>query len=70
MSFFPPPNSYWTLHFDTAPRTLRTLNSIMRRDPRVIRWTVLRLGTKVEDIAKEGAKSLKGDLAGVADLIN
>ncbi|KAG5353766.1 putative 28S ribosomal protein S6, mitochondrial [Termitomyces sp. J132] len=47
---------YWTLHFDTAPRTLRTLNAIMRRDPRVIRWTVLKLADKVEDIAEEGHK--------------
>ncbi|KAG6903025.1 hypothetical protein C0995_007458 [Termitomyces sp. Mi166 len=48
---------YWTLHFDTAPRTLRTLNAIMRGDPRVIRWTVLKLADKVEDIAKEGQKA-------------
>ncbi|GLB37509.1 putative ribosomal protein S6 [Lyophyllum shimeji] len=59
---------YWTIHFDTAPRTLRSLNSIMRRDPRVIRWTVLKLGDKVEDIAVEGQKALRGDA--LQDLIN
>ncbi|KAG6886156.1 hypothetical protein C0993_000674 [Termitomyces sp. T159_Od127] len=48
---------YWTLHFDTAPRTLRSLNAIMRRDPRVIRWTVLKLAEKVEDVAEEGQKA-------------
>lgn len=41
----------------------------MRRDPRVIRWTVLKLGDKVEDIAKEGQKALKGDTIQTADLI-
>ncbi|GAW05428.1 37s ribosomal protein mrp17 [Lentinula edodes] len=24
---------YWTLHFDTSPRTLQSLNKIMRQDP-------------------------------------
>jgi len=51
---------YWTMHFDTSPHTLRSLNSIMRRDPRVIRWTVLKLGDKVEDIAAHGSKALDG----------
>ncbi|KAG5634779.1 hypothetical protein H0H81_000804 [Sphagnurus paluster] len=60
---------YWTIHFDTAPRTLRSLNSIMRRDPRVIRWTVLKLGDKVEDIAVEGQKALRTD-SPLQDLIN
>ncbi|KAF9465005.1 ribosomal protein S6 [Collybia nuda] len=61
---------YWTMHFDTAPRTLRSLNSIMRRDPRVIRWTVLKLGAKVEDIAKEGQKAQKGVSVEASDLVN
>ena len=30
----------------------------MRRDPRVIRWTILKLGDRVEDVAAEGAKIL------------
>ncbi|KAF7315580.1 hypothetical protein MIND_00073400 [Mycena indigotica] len=51
---------YWTMHFDTAPRTLRSLNKLMRQDPRVIRWTVLKLGSRPEDIAKEGALALRG----------
>ncbi|KAJ7072242.1 ribosomal protein S6 [Mycena amicta] len=52
---------YWTMHFDTAPRTLLTLNSLMRQDPRVIRWTVLKLGSRPEDIAREGARAIRGD---------
>ncbi|KAL0574301.1 hypothetical protein V5O48_007659 [Marasmius crinis-equi] len=53
---------YWTLHFDTSPRTVQSLNSIMRQDPLVIRWTILREGGKVEDIAREGRNVIEGDL--------
>jgi ribosomal protein S6 len=48
--------SYWTLHFDASPRTVRSLNRIMRRDPRVIRWTVLKLADNLEALAKKGQK--------------
>lgn len=41
------------MQFDTSPRTLHSLNSIMRGDPRVIRWTMLKLGDKLEDVVKE-----------------
>lgn len=41
---------YWTMDFDTSPRTLRTLAGMMRRDQRVIRWTMLKLGEKAEDV--------------------
>lgn len=50
-------NSYWTMHFDTSPRTLRSLNSIMRSDPRVIRWTMLKLGEKVEEVVQSPEKT-------------
>lgn len=33
----------------------------MRRDPRVLRWTVLKMGDRVEDVAKEGRKLLLGE---------
>ena len=48
--------SYWTLHFDASPRTLRSLNGIMRRDPRVLRWTVLKIADNLEELAKQGQK--------------
>lgn len=38
------------MDFDTSPRTLRTLAGMMRRDQRVIRWTMLKLGEKAEDV--------------------
>ncbi|KAG7098675.1 hypothetical protein E1B28_000589 [Marasmius oreades] len=51
---------YWTLHFDTSPRTIQSLNKILRQDPLVIRWTVLRCGSKVEDIARQGRVAIQG----------
>jgi small subunit ribosomal protein S6 len=48
--------SYWTLYFDASPKTLRSLNGIMRRDPRVLRWTVLKLADNLEELAKQGQK--------------
>ncbi|KIK09198.1 hypothetical protein K443DRAFT_671684 [Laccaria amethystina LaAM-08-1] len=60
---------YWTLHFDTSPSTLRSLNGIMRRDPRVLRWTVLKLGDRVEDIARQGEQIIIGR-SSVDDLID
>ncbi|KAJ7770132.1 hypothetical protein DFH07DRAFT_266167 [Mycena maculata] len=61
---------YWTMHFDTAPRTLLTLNSIMRRDPRVIRWTVLKLASRPEDIAREGRRTIHGDAMDTLDPVD
>ncbi|KAF8200938.1 ribosomal protein S6 [Pholiota molesta] len=62
---------YWTLHFDTSPRTLRSLNGIMRRDPRVLRWTVIKLADKVEDLSVEGQKVMTAHRAPiVSDIIS
>ncbi|KAJ3516435.1 hypothetical protein NLJ89_g1136 [Agrocybe chaxingu] len=47
---------YWTMHFDANPTTLKSLNGLMRRDPRVLRWTVLKLADKVEDMAQHGRR--------------
>jgi len=51
--------NYWTMQFDTSPRTLPSLNYLMKQDPRVVRWTILKLGTKVEDVAAKGEKKIK-----------
>lgn len=50
---------YWTLHCDTSPQTLRSLNNFMRRDPRVLRCTTLKLGDRVEDVARQGRKLIQ-----------
>ncbi len=60
-------NSYWTLHFDASPHTLRSLNGIMRRDPRVLRWTVLKLADKLEDLARKGEQ--KGTVYHLEDVV-
>ncbi|CAK5281565.1 unnamed protein product [Mycena citricolor] len=53
---------YWAMHFDTSPRVLSSLNALMRRDPRVIRWTVLKTsGSRVEDVATEGRRVIYGN---------
>lgn len=42
----------------------------MRRDPRVLRWTVLKLADKVEDLSKKGEKVITADKPTVADIID
>ncbi|KAF9070644.1 ribosomal protein S6 [Rhodocollybia butyracea] len=59
---------YWMLHFDTSPRTIQSLNKIMRQDPMVLRWTILKLGAKVEDLALEGRKTIHGEEFTVASV--
>lgn len=61
-------HSYWTLYFDASPRTLRSLNGIMRRDPRVLRWTVLKLADKLEDLARKGEQT--GTVNHVEDVVD
>ncbi|KIY53949.1 hypothetical protein FISHEDRAFT_32277 [Fistulina hepatica ATCC 64428] len=51
--------SYWTLHFDASPRTLRSLNSLMQKDPRVLRWSLTKVADNVQDLAKHGELALK-----------
>ncbi|THH26708.1 hypothetical protein EUX98_g7480 [Antrodiella citrinella] len=41
---------YWTMDFDASPRSLRELNTILGKDRRVVRWTTLKQGEKVEDV--------------------
>ncbi|RXK41183.1 ribosomal protein S6 [Tremella mesenterica] len=41
---------HFALHFDVSPLVLRTINETMRRDPMVIRWTILKKGEKVADL--------------------
>jgi len=52
---------YWTMHFDASPRTLRSLNMLMKSDPRVIRWTTLKLGEKVEDVVQDPSRTVRRD---------
>jgi len=49
---------YWTMRFDASPKTMKLLTSTLKREPRVIRWTVIKLGEKLEDILEPPAKTL------------
>lgn len=40
------------MHFDASPKTLKGLHTLLRKDPRVIRWTMLKEGEKVEDVVE------------------
>lgn len=42
--------SYFLMQFDTNPRALNTLYSRLRADPRVVKFTALKLGDKLEDV--------------------
>jgi small subunit ribosomal protein S6 len=46
------------MRFDTSPRTLQSLNHLMQQDARVLRWTILKLATNVEDVATKGQQDI------------
>lgn len=46
---FPSP-SHFLLQFDTNPRVLSVLSTRFRADPRVIKWTTLKLGERLHEI--------------------
>ncbi|CAD6890154.1 unnamed protein product [Tilletia controversa] len=55
---------YFLLHFDTNPRVLSTLSSRLRADPRVIRWTTLKLGERrLADVVPPGTSGHDGEPA-------
>ncbi|KIK95147.1 hypothetical protein PAXRUDRAFT_141354 [Paxillus rubicundulus Ve08.2h10] len=49
---------YWTMYFDTSPLTVNSLTATIRRDPRVIGWTVLKQGEKIEDVVLPREKTV------------
>lgn len=46
------------MYFDTSPGTLNSLALKLRRDPRVIRWTMLKQGDKAQDIVLPREKTV------------
>lgn len=48
--------SYWTMSFDASPKSQKSLSSILRKDPRVIRSTVIKMGERPEELI--GSSSL------------
>ncbi|OBZ67257.1 hypothetical protein A0H81_12910 [Grifola frondosa] len=49
---------YWTMHFDASHGRCRGSAGLMRQDARVVRWTILKLGEKVEDVVAVKEKPL------------
>ncbi|WVW85710.1 ribosomal protein S6 [Kwoniella bestiolae CBS 10118] len=43
---------HFTMTFDTSPIVLKRLDETLRRDPSIIRWTLLKRATKVKDLNK------------------
>ena len=52
-------HSYWTMHFDASPQALTQLNRNLRTDTRVLRWTNLKLGEKLDDIVGTREKTTR-----------
>jgi small subunit ribosomal protein S6 len=50
--------SYWTMHFDVSPEKQKGLSKLLRKDPRVIRATVLKMGERIEDVAWKYPKTI------------
>lgn len=50
--------SYWTMHFDVSPERQKSLSKLLRKDPRVIRATVLKMGERIEDVAWKYPKTI------------
>jgi Ribosomal protein S6 len=50
--------SYWTMHFDSSPEKQKGLSKLLRKDPRVIRATVLKMGDRIEDVAWKYPKTI------------
>lgn len=47
------------MDFDASPKAVQGLNMLMKHDPRVIRWTNIKLGEKIEDVVRVPAKTLR-----------
>ena len=46
------------MHFDVSPEKQKGLSKLLRKDPRVIRATVLKMGERIEDIAWKYPKTI------------
>lgn len=47
------------MNFDASPKTLQGLSTLLRKDPRVIRWTMLKEGDKVEDVVTIAEQTIR-----------
>lgn len=54
--------SYFVMHFDTNPPVLSQLSSRFKLDPRVVKWTTLKLGDKLHEITPQNTAGGVNDL--------
>lgn len=40
------------MHFDASPRLMQSLAEQLRQDNRVLKWTTLKLGERLQDIIR------------------
>ncbi|CAO3683360.1 unnamed protein product [Umbelopsis vinacea] len=50
-------STYWLMHFDANPATVQELGKKLRVDPRVLRHTVVKLGSKLDDVTARPEKT-------------
>lgn len=60
--------SYFLMHFDTSPPVLSQLSSRLRADPRVVKWTTLKLGEKLHEITPPGTSAGLRDLGRIENV--
>ena len=46
------------MHFDASPEKQKSLSKLLRKDPRVVRTTVLKMGERIEDVAWKQPKTI------------
>jgi len=46
------------MHFDASPEKQKSLSKLLRKDPRVVRATVLKMGERIEDVAWKQPKTI------------
>ena len=58
------------MHFDASPDLLRQLNNKLRSDPRVIRWTALKLGDRLENVIEHKPMTVSKISGGLNDVLS
>ncbi|KAG8838132.1 hypothetical protein FRB91_009044 [Serendipita sp. 411] len=44
---------YWTIDFDSNPKVMQELEARLRQDPTVLRWTTLKLGSRLMECVEK-----------------
>jgi len=49
---------YWLMYYVSSPKTSQALDHMMRTDARVVKWSILKLGHRPEDMVDTGEKTV------------